>query len=85
MVFLPGHCPMDYRKVMEYAVPPLTPTDAGGRVALRYCNKDHTALQAAPGLLWTLGSLADQELQDHVSVSVRKIHAGPVNMTVLLT
>jgi hypothetical protein len=24
MVFLPGHCPMDYRKVMEYAIPPLT-------------------------------------------------------------
>lgn len=38
MVFLPGHCPMDYRKFMEYAVPPLIPTDIGGRVALRYCN-----------------------------------------------
>jgi hypothetical protein len=53
MVFLPGHCPMDYRKVMEYAVPPLMPTNVGGRVALRYHNKDHTALLAAPGLLWT--------------------------------
>jgi hypothetical protein len=25
MVCLPGHCPMDYREVMEYAVPLLTP------------------------------------------------------------
>jgi hypothetical protein len=24
MVCLPGPCPMDYRKVMEYAFPPLT-------------------------------------------------------------
>lgn len=29
MVYLNGHCPMDYKEFMEYAVPPYTPTKWG--------------------------------------------------------